>query len=298
MGRKRMSMTEWIAEEMRTEPEEPPCAQFALVYYVSSQATELKTIRLTSASPLAPAEIASVFDRISETHAAGVSGVQQYEILSFREGSHDPTGHYPFRKNGDIDNAGLGTEGPNMQGFMSQLMRHKEAETSLMVRHTQQVFEFLIESNRILAEQNSRLMTESQDTLDLARTMILERSANQFDMTERLLKMKHNQRLKSQALTLAPAIINRLMGQEIFPQTAVDSELINQFAKSLTDTQIEGLAKLLRPEQLALLADRLERAMADKEAEEAGPTEADLVDLAKHPPGSPPPPTGPNGALS
>lgn len=253
----RQTLASWMHEVLATEDER--CIGFSLVHYNGNQQIELRAIR-SGSKPIDPKETASQLNRFAETHAAGIAGVQQYEIQAFFEGSDEPKARYPMRKAGDVEVGGIGTEGPTPTGLLSQLMRHNEALVRLHVQRDSEVTLMLERTISRLATQNERLQAESLDAITFAKQMMLDTTEIEFKRMRAMDNFQTIKQLKQKALELAPAAINLLAGKDVIPQGVADESIFNMLAETLTEEQAMALANVLTPEQLTPIAMRLQRA--------------------------------------
>lgn len=244
------------------------CSGFSLVHVAGSQQLELKTIKI-GAKAHDPKELAELFEGTAENYAGGIPGVQQFQLLAFFDDSDRPQSFYPFRKSADPDHSGLGTEAPTTSGVTTQLMRHNEALSRINAHHQSEVFRELMTIIREERETNQQLRKEQTEVIELAKELILKQAADQHTRTIELLKLKQSMKDRETFMKLAPPVANRVFGKEIFPQAVADTAIFENLAESLDEDQVKKLAAVLKPEQWALVADRLVQILEAKAKREA-----------------------------
>lgn len=232
------------------------CTGFSLLHMRGGQEVELKTIKIGSRQ-WEPKDLAELFESTAETFAGGVPGTQQFQVVAFYDDNERPQSFYPFRKTCDPEHDGITTEPPTPTGQLSQFMRHLEAKERMTSQYTVSIFSILERTVKSQADRIAMLEKEQFDAVDLAKEMILKSAAQSHDREMELLKAKQSAGDREKVLALLPAVVNRVTGKEIFPQSTADSALFENLAGSLTEKQVQQLASILTPEQWGLVAARL-----------------------------------------
>jgi hypothetical protein len=265
-------MRQWIAECLLVSEKADlygvkKCTGFALIHERGGSPKELKAISVGTAAD--PKELAAIFKSTADTYAGGVPGVQQFQLLAFFDGQDEPKSFYPFRKNGhDETHGGLMTEGPTPTGVLGQLMRLFEANTRITHQYSASTFSTMERMFDRLDRRNARLESEQHDLIELAKELIFQKASDEHNRKVALQEMEQSAQDRQLFMRLLPGVANRVFGKEIFPQSTVDGEIIDQMAESLTEEQIGQLSSILTPEQWGLLADRLVTALQKKQARE------------------------------
>lgn len=232
------------------------CTGFSLVHMRGGQEVELKTIKIGSRQ-WEPKDLAELFESTAETFAGGVPGTQQFQVMAFYDDNERPQSFYPFRKTCDPEHDGITTEPPTPTGQLSQMMRHLEAKERMTSQYTVSIFSILERTVKVQADRIAALEKEQFDAVDLAKEMILKSASENHGREMELLKAKQSAGDREKVLALLPAVVNRVTGKEIFPQSTADSALFENLAGSLTEKQVQQLASILTPEQWGLVAARL-----------------------------------------
>lgn len=249
------------------------CSGFSLVHMRGGQQVELKTVRIGSRS-WDTKELAQLFESVAENFAGGVPGVQQFQLLAFYDDQDQPQSFYPFRKAGEQEGDGIVTEGPTGTGPMAQMMRHYEADRRITTQYASTLFSYM---ERLLDKAGKRieqLEQQEQDAIELAKTVVMEQSQKQHERRIEIMKLERAEKDRDTIVKLLPAVANRVLGKEIIPQSDADSAIIEHLADTLEPDQVQKLAAVLRPEQWALIADRVLQVLDSKAKREKAREEA------------------------
>lgn len=269
---RKMSMAEWLREAL-TSTEEGHCVAVSLVHHAGGQPAELKTVRIGS-KPVDTSEMAKSFDRHATTHASGLPGVQQYELLVFYaqedKESSEPGGHFPFRKTGELEMTGIATEGPTNSGITQQLMRHNEVLARNNAQMSMDMLEMSMRMNDMLSNQVQKLQRESLDAIELAKVVILKQADEETRRMIARQQAEDSSRTKQMVLKYGPALVNQLVGREVFPQSTVDSAIVEMITDELSEDQIRMFMAMVPVERQGIVAGRFEEILRRKrEAQEA-----------------------------
>jgi hypothetical protein len=265
------SLASWLDEAMSDQDKDGSLSMIALVHMVGLQQKELHVTRFSSGKQWSPKDLATMFQDKAETYAQDLPGIQTFQLLAFY-GKDQPEAYLPFTINQNIEPAnGLGTEPPNEQGQRQQSMRHTEMLLSQVYRRQQVMDDH---SMRMIERQGSmieRLVQENQEAFSIMKEMMMEAATQNHERRMRELEFERSTAERKKWLSYAPALLNTVLGREIFPQSTADTALIEAVADSLTEEDMMKLASTLKPELMGPLAHRLTQYMQKKnrEAEEA-----------------------------
>lgn len=270
MGRSRTTLESWIGEAL-VDPDKPgACTMLALVHMVGPTEREIHTKKIAPGVDVQ--DLANLFRGKAEAYAQDLPGAQTFNILAFYAGSNEPQARWPFLITGETQFSGLATEGPSPSGQLQQNMRHQEMVLGLAFRQTQVVFDTMM---RIQAgsdareqryqEREERLMAENFDAHQIVREVIERQMTSDHDRHMTRMNFERTTGERKKFLTFLPALVNTVLGREIFPQSTADTALFESLADNLTPDQIEKLACILPPELQGPLAVRIS-AHLDKKA--------------------------------
>jgi hypothetical protein len=269
----RQTLVEWLEEtiELAKPKGDKPggCVGLELFHKLPGADVSVRQMPLGGSHVQDCVQIANMFSGIMKNHAAGLVGVQNYEMCAYKDGENEPYSRRPDIANGRTDLDGLGTEAPSIAGHAQQMMRHNEALFRATMVHNEELFDKVLTVMYLQVKQNASLMKENHDALELAKIMILDKSDNEYAKQVELTKLQQSVAERKQFISLLPPLVNQLTGHEVFPQQASDTAIIDAIADSITPEQIEKFASLdFPPAIVGMIMTRLEKRV--KETNKAG----------------------------
>ncbi len=239
------------------------CALITLSHVQGTIKTALEKVIVTNAQPIEPRLVAEMFFGIAETHAEGLdeNEIQRYTIQAYVTGSNEPFTNQSFRI--DVDN-GVSSLVPSEKGMTHQHMRLVEGMFKICTLQSQALLEAQYRMIDRVMKQNEKLMEESADVMEIGKTFIMEKAADEQTKRMELMKSDRNTKLLTKALDIGPSLINQITGKEVFPQSKADTALIESFAESITEEQASKLIAVLSPEQAGLLFSRFAEVLKKK----------------------------------
>jgi len=248
-----IALEKWIREAMVDEREGNPCRAIACVHKEGARDVEVYTVTFTSDKSWSAENLASLFESKAADHVAEIPGSQLFFLFAFYGDSNEPRARRSFRVNNSDVEFGYGTtEPPNPQGQLMQSMRHSEASFQFSFRHTQYLIETQYKMLAKLMEHNHVLVGDSAHVLEIAKQVVLERA--NFEREKLLENAKKQERLE--LIKLLPPLANRVLGEEVFPQSTSDSKLVELLLSKLDEKSVQLLAGVLPPEVMGLIAAR------------------------------------------
>lgn len=254
----RQTLDQWIREALVDPDKDGRCTSMALVHISGPHAAEkeIHTIRFGS-KPQEPRELAALFRGKAESYAAETTGVQTFCVLAFYDNRTEPQARKPLMVHGENDYGGLATEPPTKEGQTMQGMRHMEAVIQLAFRQTQMLFDASNQTTKALLDQNRQLMQENRDSFEIVKELMIKQIEGNHKHEMEALEYQRRTTERSKWLGMAPALVNSLVGKNIFPQGSADTALIDSIMDSLDETSIQQLAGIIKPEVWAPLASRM-----------------------------------------
>jgi hypothetical protein len=228
-----------------------------------------------------PKKLAELLHGVATENAAGISpdesgsGIEQYEAYCFFSDmpEHlDARQAFTIRTYGGANLAAssMASEGPDPRGQTKQDMRLKEGWFQFVLDMTARTHHAQLAMIESVMKRNAVLERENYDAAQLAKELIYEQAANTHahEMAEK--EYERRTMLYGKVAQLAPAITNQVLGREVFPQSTVDSSLVETIVEELDESTIKELlavvGKKLKPEALAMLVGRMSE-IAEKQAE-------------------------------
>lgn len=264
--RKKQSLADWINEALVDPDKGGPCTAISLAHMLGVHPQEVHTKRVVAGQTIVPRDLADIFQRKAESYCQDLQGAQTFKLLAFY-GKNEAEATHPFMINGAFDLGGNVTEAPTPTGEKMQSMRHQEMMVQMAYRAIAQNQESLIRQNQMLADRCETLQRENHDAYDIVRDIIQRQVTEQHEQRMEALRFERATAERKKWLSFAPALINQLLGREIFPQATADTALVESICDSMSAEQVEKLAGALPPELWGPLANRMNAHMDKKHRE-------------------------------
>jgi len=274
----RKSLAKWIDEALTDPDKEGPISAIALVHMVGQQRQELHTVKIGKTGTYDGASLEKLLRGKAEVYAQDMDTVQSFALLAFY-GKNTEEGIMPFKVLPEINptTAGLSTEAPTEQGRMQQKMRWDDALQMQVYRRQQTMddhsIRMLEQQDKMLARSQAMLdkvMADNMEAFTIVKELLNERAMGQHNHAMEQEKYKRESKEREQLLKFAPALINTLLGKEIFPQSVADTALIETIAENVEAEHIAKLAEIgLPPALMGPLSARVMKAIEDKEKRDA-----------------------------
>lgn len=268
----KQSTEEWVRRCLLDQDKGAPCTAFALMHLqAGGHATELHAKPLPEKMPIEAVEtIAELFEGIASSHAEGLPGAQQYQLLAFYGGRKQAQAFRPFIRQGYTELEGLATESPGPNGVIAQSMRHLEAKgmayikgmTSLLEAQNRTIELQIMRENGLRAE-NAALFTGFKD-------LMMQQMTERHDRRMEELSYQRQTQERQMFMKAVPGLINSATGKDVFPQSVEDTGHVEALIEAAIKKGPAGLALLQQLDLPAAtqfsLASRFQRALAEREA--------------------------------
>lgn len=253
----RQTLQQWIHEALTDKDKPGKCTMLALIHRVGVREQEIHKTELGSRQ-WDVKELADMFRGKAENYAAELVGVQTFNLLAFYAGDPEPQAIKPFMVNGQEDFGGLATEGPTKDGLLQQMMRHTEAVMQISSKQVQQLIQTTVDLSTMVTKENVSLRTENREMFEMFKTMMMRDVENREAARLKELEFQRSTAERQKWLSFAPAIVNRLFGKEVVPESLEDTALIETLAEKLTEDDIRKLATAgISPEAWGPFAARM-----------------------------------------
>lgn len=202
-----------------------------------------------------PEDFATMVAIAAKDDADGLGGTHTYSLASYYNDRPEmPVERCSFREFSEPvegEDSDLSTEPADKNGLLAQLMRHNEANARTTVlafdgvmRHMSKTLESAMTRNSELEERHFLAMTTMEEMASL-------RHERDMDTLKVAGDQKRSEQMMDKVSLLLPTVVNKIKGVKLLPtEQTPEQEIILQFGKSLSPDQLEGMQKLLRPEQL------------------------------------------------
>lgn len=266
----KQTLDSWIHEALHDMEKGELCAGMALVHVVGTASEkEIHVIKFAAGKQWTGKDLADIFEHKARSYSQDLVGVQLFTVHAFYGLSTQPQASHPFRINGEHTYDGTGqTEGPTGQGLVQQAMRH----TEVMVQSSARA---MLETNRMLMEhasqcsaENIALRKENFDAWKVVKEIATADRTEKHNLRMEQIKAERNSNLLQKWMSFGPALVNTILGVELFPQATEDTALVESLISGLSKDQMEKLASAVPPHLLGPLAARAEKFLKQKREKE------------------------------
>jgi hypothetical protein len=269
---RKQTLESWIEEAVTDAEKDKPCSGFVLVHVAGAE-SEIDGIKFGSKAWTAE-DLASRFMHKAQSYSQELSGAQYFKLLAFY-GEKEAGASHPFKVDGEIFHDGMSSEDASPKGMFAQAMRHTEAITRLTYEKDGMLFAQMGAVIKTLAENYKDASHELRDATQIVHELVREKIQRESDNEMKRLEYERGTSERRALMGMVPPALNQLTGREIFPQGYADTKLLDTIGDSLDEDQIAKLATVLKPEQMALIANRfaskLQKVREEREAKERGP---------------------------
>lgn len=262
LTRRKTPLDVWVAKALSYQ-EHGNCTALGMVH--SATGKEIMT-RTLGGAEVNPKELAEMFMAEARDFCQDLDGNQQCEMLAFYGGRSQPQlTHYiniEGRSGFEDDDNYLGKA--NGKSVLAQVLHHYHEQTKLTFQKDAMMYEQMNSTIRMLSEQNTRLTKESVETIELAKNMIMKEAANSHELRMKEMEFKRSSEERRLLLKLAPALVNKVFGREVFSQNSEDTAIIEALADKLSVEDLAKLSEFIPPELGGLIAGRMQKYLKDK----------------------------------
>jgi len=210
-------------------------------------------------------ELEQRFTGKCENYCGDTEGDHQFLLQAIYESSAVPRNEFRFtvRISGQ-GMSGFRTDAPTEKGILTQMMRHTEVLNERMMKMTQMTLDSCERQMGRMQDRVERAETENRDAWDIVREMgnKLMDKRNEHDLEQ--LKYKRTTELMAVWMKFGPALVNQILGRDVFPQDMADASLMEAIADSLDEDSIMKLSETLKPELWGVLSNRLTQVIEQK----------------------------------
>jgi hypothetical protein len=268
----RKTLDKWIDEAI-ADPMKEKITAISLIHMQGNAHKEIYTYKFSPASTVTSKELAELFRDKAKTYCQDLTGPQTYQLFAFYGGIvGEPGARHPFVERPESEQSnGLNTEAATNEGALQQTMRHKEAGMAQIFTQQSNLNNF---ANAMLAQQGDmltrmgnhiqKLQVDNMSAFEVVKDLMMKMVEQNFNRDMQKLAYERSSKEREKWLSFAPPLVNRLLGQEIFPENVEDTALMEAIADNLTPEHLTMLQLL--PETIrGPLAARIEKHMQKKE---------------------------------
>ncbi len=249
---RRNPLVDWLRIALNDPDKEIPCSAISLVRNERGLDNEVTTKRFHAGQDWKLESLAEeLYNRAKEDCRE-----HTYKLLAFY-GKDTPEGEKRFKLTPYGEDVDYINDAPDAKGALAQGMRLSE---SLV----QGCFRLIAQYNGSAAGELEALRKENRELFTMVKDTMIKLADTQYEREIKLEEFKRETAERRQWLAYAPALMNTLLGKEVFPQSTVDTAIIEGAAESLSEDDLKVLASKLKPELWGPLAARLEKFHKDK----------------------------------
>lgn len=246
----RQTTESWIDEAI-ADPDKDgrKLTALMLVQMIGMQRQEVHTIKFGDQARSSK-DMAKLFQRKAENKVQDLHGVHTFNLLGFYERDEHEASH-TIVINSNPDNAGNVTEGATPAGVALMAQRHGEMLIQQVYRRQQVLDDYSMGLIREQGQIIRSLQRENLDAVGIIKQVIFDQAANSHKYKMEQLTYERSTGERAKFMKFAPALVNSLLGREIFPQNVEDTALLESIAENITEEQIEKLMSMNLPMEVA-----------------------------------------------
>lgn len=214
----------------------------------TGQEREIFHVKTSHAKWGQPDQMTEFLVRYAQRHAKGLVGAQQFKMEVTYAGSQTPQLVLPFGLTGVLNfgaitgSSTLSTEPPTHSGQMSQGMRHAE----IVFGNIQSTFQVLGRLVQQLMEERKDLQADNREIWAALKNVLSEWQKERFDRRMAELNAARVAEFQKQIMAMAPALINMMMGKDVFPSAVAEDSLLDGLAAGATPEQFNMFTQYVR----------------------------------------------------
>lgn len=267
----RKKLIQFLNRNVLVETDDGPCRSIVLRHLIATEKTSNVDEWSASVHSKDIEQLADLIIEKADEDAEGLGGMQQYVVRVFHGDNKKPSpprlAARVLTQKDDDDDEGS-SEPANAKGQLAQQMRHNEAmmrmtvgTTNEMLRAQGRLLEMVMARLEVVEKGRTELLTLSEDLLS-------HRHERELDLAARAAKEKRTDDALGKVMMLAPAIVNKMAGQRLLPETiSPEMDQIKTLLASLSMEQIQQLGTVLNPAQLTSVLTLYETMQKQTEAD-------------------------------
>jgi hypothetical protein len=257
---RRNPLTEWLRNAL-SDPDKPcTCTQLSLAHSDRGLDREVKSRPFATGVQWDVNDLAEEFYNYAIEDCKDDKGVEHlYKLLAFYGDKDTVPAEKRFRITpyGEDGTFEYLNDAPDAKGALAQAMRLSE-------QLVQGSFRLIAQVHGSSAAELAALRTENRELFTMAKDLMIKISESDHDREMKRLEFERSTAERKQWLGYAPVLVNTILGKEIFPQSTVDTTLVEAVAESMSEDDLKILATKLKPEHWGPLASRLEKYYKEK----------------------------------
>ena len=275
-------------------PDKPArCTKIAVCHMRGERSHEIYTADLDGTQ--SNKQLSDLLRYKAEEFCSEMVGRQSCCLQAFYEGHESgPLATRPFQVDGQYgvpgeNGNGLMTESPTTTGLAQQAMRHMEmtqqhghAQMASLHSNMLRFNEQLMSHAEFLARQNEKLHEENAEAINVVKEVLMAQADKSQEHRMAQLKAVQDAAERKKWLEMAPMLLNTVLGREVIPFSAADTNLLETIVKNTTEQDIMKLATVFQGKETLMgpLMVRFMEIQAKLDKEKAREEEAQRLALS------------------
>lgn len=273
----RKSLDAWIHEQLTIgDDHDGKCTRIVLCHLVGTGRTEVHTAKFADTGKYDPKAIANVFLGKADAYCQDMPGDNRFVLDAYWKTS-DAEAFQPFTRTGQVENRHGMRHPPTEEGAQMQKMEWVGNITKQVFdRQNRQdaredkLAERMESERQSFFQDRQHLMAENMKFFDLLKELYIKQVGLTHEQKMAELDRARSMQREKQLTDIIPMVTNMVTGREIFPQSNVDSKILESIAKKLTPEVIGMLGMLgLSEEEQGILMHRFNQIKEKQAREEA-----------------------------
>ncbi len=272
----RKSIDSWIHDCLTDTEKEGKCTRIVLCFMVGMGRTEIHTQKFAKNGSYQPKDLANMFIGKADVHCQDMRGEHRFTLDAYWE-TTEAQAFMPFVRKGQVENSSGLAYQANEEGRLAQKM---EMDTALMrqVYHRQErmdAYQAAAEERGMRREEQlygrlEHVMTENFKFFTMIKDLMVAQTLDNHKLTMEKLQFERGTQREAKLMEAAPILTNMALGREVFPQSMVDTKIVEALAKKVTPEIVSMLSMLgLSDEETGILMHRINQVKEKEEKESA-----------------------------
>lgn len=215
-----------------------------------------------------PIELEKRFLGKCENYCGNTTGRHAFKLDAIYDSSASPRNTLNFHYDVLADEGrGIGLEPPTKDGIVQQCMRHTEVMFKQASDSITSLTNTMTRMMEMMNDRANHAELENRDAWNIIRDMGNRLMDKRQEHRLEELRFQRNSQTMSTWMRFGPALINQILGKEVFPQGIADTAMVEAIAENLDEEAITVLSQKLKPELWGVFANRITNVLENKKAE-------------------------------
>jgi hypothetical protein len=268
----RQTMKGWIIETLNDLERDGKCTRIVLSHLVAQGRVEIHTQKFAPTASYLPESLAELFTGKADVHCQDIKGLSRFVLDAYWK-SNERESSFPFQREGQVDHASLYAHEATSEGRKAEL---ENGLIGLMFKQINKVNDLMMQNMEMMQRERGQfydhrvnMLRENNLYYENVKELAARVSIDTHNRDMEKLQMQRKLELEKQVMKAIPVVTNMVTGREVFPQSTVDTEIIESIAESMTPEYLQVLSLIDMPEEKkGVLMHRLNQAMEKRMAQQ------------------------------